>query len=297
MCPPRAKISAFTPGHKPLLHRCEVSSSRVRICDLREVGFVDLDELGRVGEMKNEVLVDYGIRNADVISVLLENCILCVFGMLNCDLGEVAVKYYRILHVLCDEDSGKEFILCEYNRDADSYRSPWSNKFHPHLDDGMYPSEELRKLEVEANEVFTIYRDQYYEGGISSVYLWEEDDNEGFVACFLIKKDGSKYAHGKRGYLHEGGWEAIHVIQVGPDEEGMAHYCLTSTIMLSLTTDSDTSGTFNLSGSIRRQMKADLSVEDGHLCNMGKMIEELQGKLRNQLDQSLKLSVRCKVSP
>nr|GEY25124.1 probable F-actin-capping protein subunit beta [Tanacetum cinerariifolium] len=96
-------------------------------------------------------------------------------------------------------------------------------------------------------------RIMYYEGGISSVYLWEEDDNEGFVACFLIKKDGSKYAHGKRGYLHEGGWEAIHVIQVGPDEEGMAHYCLTSTIMLSLTTDSDTSGTFNLSGSIRRQ--------------------------------------------
>ncbi|GJZ82022.1 probable F-actin-capping protein subunit beta [Tanacetum coccineum] len=221
--------------------------------------------------------------------------------------------------VLCDEDSGKEFILCEYNRDADSYRSPWSNKFHPHLEDGMYPSEELRKLEVEANEVFTIYRDQYYEGGISSVYLWEEDDNEGFVACFLIKKDGSKYAHGKRGYLHEG-------------DTGMAHYCLTSTIMLSLTTLSDTSGTFNLSGSIRRQitspyktilesyslchtlasiaslilvigtiyelnfrgflninrfhlMKADLSVEDGHLCNMGKMIEELEGKLRNQLDQ------------
>ncbi|GJT67841.1 probable F-actin-capping protein subunit beta, partial [Tanacetum coccineum] len=58
------------------------------------------------------------------------------------------------LQVLCDEDSGKEFILCEYNRDADSYRSPWSNKFYPHLEDGMYPSEELRKLEVEANEVF-----------------------------------------------------------------------------------------------------------------------------------------------
>ncbi|GKE12503.1 probable F-actin-capping protein subunit beta, partial [Tanacetum coccineum] len=66
---------------------------------------------------------------------------------------------------------------------------------------------------------------------------------------------------------------------VGPDEEGMAHYCLTSTIMLSLTTDNDTSGTFNLSGSIRRQM------EDGHLCNMGKKIEELEGKLRNQLDK------------
>lgn len=29
--------------------------------------------------------------------------------------------------------------------------------------------------------------DRYYEGGISSVYMWE-DENEGFVACFLIKK-------------------------------------------------------------------------------------------------------------
>ncbi|KAI3731423.1 hypothetical protein L1987_62611 [Smallanthus sonchifolius] len=31
----------------------------------------------------------------------------------------------------------------------------------------------------------------------------------------------------------------------------------------------------------------DLSVEDGHLCNMGKLIEELERKPRNQLDQDL----------
>ncbi|CAL5384249.1 unnamed protein product [Camellia sinensis] len=186
--------------------------------------------------------------------------------------------------VLCDVDSGKEFILCEYNRDADSYRSPWSNKYHPALEDGPCPSLELRKLEIEANEVFAVYRDQYYEGGISSVYMWE-DENEGFVACFLIKKDGSKSGHGRRGYLQEGAWDAIHVIEVGPEEEGMAHYCLTSTVMLSLTTNNESSGTFNLSGSIRRQMNTDLSVADGHLCNMGKMIEELEGKLRNSLDQ------------
>ena len=39
-------------------------------------------------------------------------------------------------------------------------RSPWSNKYHPPLEDGPYPSLELRKLEIEANEVFAIYRDQ-----------------------------------------------------------------------------------------------------------------------------------------
>ncbi|KAK6257989.1 hypothetical protein QUC31_001448 [Theobroma cacao] len=188
------------------------------------------------------------------------------------------------LQVLCDVDNGKEFILCEYNRDADSYRSPWSNKYHPPLEDGPYPSSELRKLEIEANDIFAIYRDQYYEGGISSVYMWE-DDNEGFVACFLIKKDGSKTGHGRRGCLEEGAWDAIHVIEVGPEEEGTTRYCLTSTVMLSLTTDDESSGSFSLSGSLRRQMNMNLSVADGHLCNMGKMIEEMEGKLRNSLDQ------------
>ncbi|GAV76683.1 F_actin_cap_B domain-containing protein [Cephalotus follicularis] len=188
------------------------------------------------------------------------------------------------LQVLFDVECGKEFILCEYNRDADSYRSPWSNKYHPALEDAPYPSSELRKLEIEANDIFAIYRDQYYEGGISSVYMWE-DGNEGFVACFLIKKDGSKTGQGRRGYLEEGAWDAIHVIEVGAEEEGIAHYCLTSTVMLSLTTNDESSGSFCLSGSIRRQMNMDLSVAEGHLCNMGRMIEEMESKLRNSLDQ------------
>lgn len=42
-----------------------------------------------------------------------------------------------------------------------TWRSPWSNKYHPPLDDGPYPSAELRKLEIEANDVFAIYRDQW----------------------------------------------------------------------------------------------------------------------------------------
>ncbi|XP_057794639.1 probable F-actin-capping protein subunit beta [Salvia miltiorrhiza] len=188
------------------------------------------------------------------------------------------------LQVLCDVDSGKEFILCEYNRDADSYRSPWSNKYHPPLDDGLYPSRELRKLEMEANDVFTVYCDQYYEGGTSSVYIWENED-EGFIGCFLIKKDGSRTADGRRGYLEEGSWEAIHVIEMVPLEEATARYCLTSSVMLSLTTNDESSGTFNLSGSIRRQMNMDLPVAEGHLANMGRMIEEMESKLRYSLDQ------------
>lgn len=32
-------------------------------------------------------------------------------------------------------------------------------------------------------------------------------------------------------------------------------------------------------------MSMKLSVADGHLCNMGRMIEEMESKLRNSLDQ------------
>lgn len=213
-----------------------------------------------------------------------ETALSALLALLPQHSSELLSQVDQPLQVLMDADCAKEFILCEYNRDADSYRSPWSNKYFPSLEDGSLPSAEIRKLEIEANDIFAIYRDQYYEGGVSSVYIWE-DDRQGFVSCFLIKKDGSKTGHGRRGYLHEGSWEAIHVIEVETEEDGKAHYCLTSTVMLSLTTEEKPSGTFNLSGSIRRQMNCDFVVADGHLCNMGKMIEEMEGKLRNSLDQ------------
>lgn len=89
--------------------------------------------------------------------------------------------------------------MCDYNRDGDSYRlrnyrlrdyglfrSPWSNTYHPRLDDGFLPSEKLRAMEVEANELFDAYRELYFEGGTSSVYLWDLDN--GFAGCYLIKK-------------------------------------------------------------------------------------------------------------
>ena len=44
--------------------------------------------------------------------------------------------------------SGKDFIKCEYNRDSDNYRSPWSNEYFPPLDDGLKPLGDLRVFEV-----------------------------------------------------------------------------------------------------------------------------------------------------
>lgn len=41
-------------------------------------------------------------------------------------------------------------------------------------------------MEVEFNELFDAYRELYFEGGTSSVYLWDLDN--GFAGCFLVKK-------------------------------------------------------------------------------------------------------------
>lgn len=82
--------------------------------------------------------------------------------------------------------SNRDYLLCDYNRDGDSYRSPWSNEFDPPLDDGTVPSERVRKLEVASNEAFDVYRELYYEGGVGSVYFWDLDD--GFAGVVLLKK-------------------------------------------------------------------------------------------------------------
>lgn len=99
--------------------------------------------------------------------------------------------------------SGREFLCCDYNRDGDFWRSPWSNELEPSSSsssaaasggggtaggndsgrntssgsgdaaDGagvrdedksagaaLRPSDRVRKIEVLANEAFSVYRDQ-----------------------------------------------------------------------------------------------------------------------------------------
>jgi len=132
------------------------------------------------------------------------------------------------------EKTKKGFLMCDYNRDGDSYRSPWSNEYYPKLDDGFKPSDKLRELEVQANDIFESYRELYYEGGVSSVYLWdlEEENNEGFAGCFLIKKDVEGDKHVK-----EGSWNSIHVVEVEEQAGGKAKYKLTTTIMITMDTN------------------------------------------------------------
>jgi capping protein beta len=197
------------------------------------------------------------------------------------------------LAVVRDEKTGNNFLQCDYNRDADSYRSPWSNEYVPPLSDGLVPSPELRKLEIEANSIFNHYRQQYFgSGSSSSVYFFEtgdeEDENsssaaQGFGACWLVHKDVTASKTLKQGW-----WDSTHVFEVEPTEsKGKFSYKLTSTIMISMVMKDAAFGAVDLSGTYAKQAafekKYDATVNT-HVVNMGHILEDIETAIRNAIE-------------
>jgi len=191
------------------------------------------------------------------------------------------------LKVAHDATAKRDYLLCDYNRDGDSYRSPWTNKYDPVINDGAVPSQKLRQIEIQANDVFDIYRDLYFEGGVSSVYCWDLED--GFASVILIKKtqDQSKKTQdqSKKGQPMKGTWDSIHVVEVQDKGGRGGHYKLTSTVMLFIETDTKDTGRVTLAGSLTRQDEKDYPVnkENPHVANIGRMVEDMELKLRTTL--------------
>jgi len=177
-------------------------------------------------------------------------------------------------------------LICDYNRDGDSYRSPWSNKYDPPFPDGCLPSDRIRELEVIANNAFDAYRELYYGStdgsiGVSSVYFWDLDDNQ-FAMCALIKKSSDPASVTKE----YSAWDSIHVVEVVEDAAAKtAKYKLTTTVMLSLTNKSDVLGCATLCGNLTKRADKEHGFTDdaSHITNIGRMIEEMESKLREEL--------------
>jgi len=189
------------------------------------------------------------------------------------------------LKIQQDESNGKDFIVCDYNRDGDSHRSPWSNQYFPELEDGVQPTGTLRELELKANHIFDVYRRQYYETGVSSVYMWELGDSN-FAGAFLIQKDVD--ADGMKGT-----WNSINVVEAkrvgGSGQTVQYSYHLTATVLVTIESEKEEMGKINLSGSssiANEKINCEISLEDaiqGHIGNLGPMIEEAELKMRNDV--------------
>ena len=189
-------------------------------------------------------------------------------------------------------ETNRDFIVCDYNRDGDSFRSPWSNKYTPPLDDGITPSDDLRRMEVAANDAFDQYREQYFEGGVSSCYFWDNDG--GFACCVAIKKESepkpspiAEDADPRSATVSSGSWHSIHVVEARVSEaEKKCLYKLTTTVMLTLDSSCESlSSTSDICGNLTRSTEKEKPFKDAsaHVANIGEMVEEMEGRMRDAL--------------
>ena len=93
----------------------------------------------------------------------------------------------------------------------------------------------------------------------------------------------NRYAATPKG-SSEGGWDSIHVFEA-IDRARMAHYKLTSTVILHLSTGNEALGDMDLSGNMTRQVEQDMPVQgdSSHIVNVGKLVEDMELKMRNLL--------------
>ncbi|MES1919030.1 hypothetical protein MHBO_000907 [Bonamia ostreae] len=198
------------------------------------------------------------------------------------DISEELLQYVDQPLKIVEGDSGRPFVICDFNRDGDSYRSPHSNKYHPPPNDfkPYYPPKRLREMEVSANAIFDQYRHLYYQGGVSSVYFWDLGDKKGFASCWLVHKmiDGERD-------LDSGYWDSIHVFEVLPKGAHEHIYQLTTTVMVEVAQRTEEMGPGTISGSKSRQLERVCEAKDDgdHIANLGSMLEDNELDLRNAI--------------
>ncbi len=148
------------------------------------------------------------------------------------------------LEVAQDGDTGREYLKHEYNRDGDSYRSPWSNKFFPPCDATFFPSAPLIALEQKCNFVFEQYVKLYYDYAISSVYFADTPE-PGFNASFLVKKELNDVQS-----IKYGNWDAIHIVNCTLNQAAKkATYRVISTVMITMEASTEDLGQMTMAGS------------------------------------------------
>lgn len=102
----------------------------------------------------------------------------------------------------------------------------------------------------------------------------------------LVKKSGVN----SKSNDASGSWDSIHVLEVA-ESVRKAKYKLTSTIILNLGSNNENVGTLDLNGNMTRQVEMDMPIDgDGsHVSNIGRMVEDMESKMRNLLRRSLVL--------
>ena len=189
-----------------------------------------------------------------------------------------------------DDEPGKgekAFLLCPYNKVKDAYRSPWTNTLWPGNVQAQVSQqdEDIRSLELAANEVWEAYTRLYYgsEGAVGSVYLQKADKGGVFQGLFGIRKDCST-----------GSWNCAHLVVVDQPNQTNTEctYHVQSTVVIALQTGASEveSSKVSISASVARKTTETLKVsklfmDSNHLENIGKIIENVEIDIRSSFER------------
>lgn len=138
-------------------------------------------------EQKQAILNLTKIISVDQSPIL--NLEICPFFVMKEEMKDVK-KNFPLPFTINNSDPLGPFIQCEFSKDGESYRSPWSNKYFPPLESNKMLPKELRELEEKINQLFKLYLKIYYnEKALSSAYIIFQDEQitYGFNCYVYIK--------------------------------------------------------------------------------------------------------------
>lgn len=143
-----------------------------------------------------------------------------------------------------EDDGGKPFIKHEFNRDGDSYRSPYDNKYYPATEEETTElPPKFQELESKFNAVFPQYAKMYFDYCLANVYVMPDEESEDFSAAFLIKKEMEHEKH-----IEALGWDSVHTVHVGHKADAI-EIKVSSTVFITLGLKWKDMGKMSLAGS------------------------------------------------
>ncbi len=185
-------------------------------------------------------------------------------------------------HQVLADSTGRQFIATEFNREGDSFRSPFTNQYYPPVEDGYQPSESSRQLESKGNELFQEYTMLYYDSAVSSFFVLDQD--YGFDCAFFVRKELAQEEA-----LQSGLWHSFNTCVVRVDRAtSTASYRLKSTVLVELHLEEGRLGTLRVNGFLEhaseRKEALGTDPEATHLEVIGQMVEAAETHLRKELE-------------
>ena len=223
------------------------------------------------------------------------NLKLCPFFILKEEMKDI-YKNFPLQFKINNSDPLGPFIESEFNKDENSYRSPWSNKYFPPKESDKLLPNELRILEERLNQLIKLYLKVYYsEDAISSAYIMFQDESisNGFL-CYVFIRSSIKNSENLK---DDSFLESTNIISVKfmrersdtPNKEKIKIIYKTNTIFL-FQLELKNSGNCTYSGTkfcecSKTTYTTNYFDYDKHLKYIGKSIEENEGNLRLKVDQ------------